>query len=166
MRVPRREIPTQPITFLWERHQEIARRLVAGERPIDIARSMNMTPTRISIIMNSPIFKQQLAKLSSRADESAVNIQERLKEESRNAIDYLSKVLKGDANEAGGNCSPALRSSVAKDILDRAGHGKIQKIHQVNENIILTGDRIEELKRKRQEMLKGIKVIDLIPQEA
>ena len=124
MRRPSGEIPKQPITFLWERHKEIARRLVAGDRQCDIARDLGMTESRLSIIANSPEFKIQLDDLSAKADVEAADVAERLQRLSSQAVGVLEDVLA--ANKTPFNES--LKVKVAESVLDRTGFGKESKI--------------------------------------
>jgi len=147
MRIPR-VTPQQPLTYLWERHREMMRRIVAGDKPIEIARDMNMTPTRMSIIMNSPAFKNELARLSSKADEAALDIRTRIRGSAVKAMDLLEQALDPKA-ALHQSLSGANKVKVAQDMLDRDGHGAVQKA-QVNVNHAhLTGDDIAELRRRR-----------------
>ena len=162
MRIPRKRngIPSQPITHLWERQKEIARRLVAGHCQIDIARDFSMTPGRMSIICNSPIFKQYLASLSIRREEKACDISERIKFGATLGANLLVEVLEGK-HEA----HISLKANIAKDLLDREGHGKVSKIiGEVTHH--LTANRIEELKATRRERLAGITFSPTIDVEA
>jgi len=142
MRVPTGNIPFQPLTHLWERHNEIARRLVSGDRPIDIAHSMGMTTSRLSIIMNSPAFKMRVAELSALANKSAADVQTRINELAVDSMAILESVIRDRKAEG---ISPALKIKVAQDVLDRAGYSAVQKTASLS----LTGDDIDELRRRR-----------------
>lgn len=149
MRVPERKVPAQPISHLWERQKEIARRLVAGHRQIDIARDYGMTPGRMSVICNSPVFKQYLASLASIREERAVDIGKTIREGAETGAQLLVDILSND------NAHISLKAKVAMDLLDREGHGKISTVRaEVTHH--LTGDRIAELKKAREEKLRGI----------
>lgn len=151
MRIPRvrNGVPKQPIQHLWERQKEIARRLVAGHRQIDIALDFNMTPGRMSIICNSPIFKTYLASLSVRREEKAVDISEKIKEGATLGVQHLVDTLQDEKAHV------SLRTKIAMDFLDREGHGKVTKLG-VDVVHHLTSDKIAELKAKRAEKLQGI----------
>ena len=74
MRVPSGSLNSaKPVTYLWERHKEVARLLVAGERPVDICRRLGYTQAWLSTMMNSPVFKEYVNKLSERKDENAAD---------------------------------------------------------------------------------------------
>lgn len=151
MRIPRvrKGIPSQPITYLWERQREIARRLLIGDRQCDIARDLNMTPGRMSVICNSPIFKKYLSSLSVRREEKAIDIGEKIKEGATLGVELLVNSLKDE------KIHTSLKAKIAMDFLDREGHGKVSTVKSEVTHV-LTAGKIEELKRLRSERLKSI----------
>jgi len=156
MRHPTRSVPKQPITHLWERQKEIARRLIAGHRQIDIARDYDMTPGRMSIICNSPVFKQYLASLCTRREERAVDINALIKKGAESGAQLLVNIVDGT--------TPAhisLQAKAAMDLLDREGHGKVSTVRQEVTHH-LTSSRIEELKALREDKLKSLTHIPVI----
>lgn len=145
MRIPSGNIPIQPLLHMWERHNEISRRLVAGERPVDIANAMNISQSRISVIMASPLFQARMAELSGKADVVATDLSSRISNAAIDGMTILENVLRGTDKEG---ISPTLKVKVAHDMLDRAGHGAVQKTASVS--AILTVADLEELKRRKQ----------------
>ena len=141
-RVPGKEI-SQPLTHLWERHKEIMRRLVAGDRQVDIAREMQMTQSRMSIICNSPAFKTQLERLSMGADNNALDVQDRVTALSSDAMSVLEDVLQN-----GEGVPKKLQVDVARDIMDRAGHGAVKKTATITAT--LGADDIAEMHKRRE----------------
>ena len=124
------------------------RRLVAGERPIEIASCLGMTTARLSIIMNSPIFKQELARLSTGADRGAIDVAGRIQETSIKAMEILESLLDGRAVDKG--MTSFQQAKLAQDMLDRAGHGAVQKRQVAVMSTVLTPEDIEELKRRKR----------------
>ena len=143
MRVPGEQGPSQPLTFLWERHKEIARRLVAGDRQKDIADDMKITYSRMSIICNSPAFKSQLERLSIGADNGALDVQDRVTALSSDAMAVLEDVLQN-----GDHLPKKLQVDVARDIMDRAGHGAVKKTATITAT--LGADDIAEMHKRRE----------------
>ena len=141
-RVPGKEI-SQPLTHLWERHKEIMRRLVAGDRQVDISRDMQMTQSRMSIICNSPAFKTQLERLSMGADNNALDVQDRVTALSSDAMSVLEDVLQN-----GEGVPKKLQVDVARDIMDRAGHGAVKKTATITAT--LGADDIAEMHKRRE----------------
>ena len=146
-RVPGKEI-AQPLTHLWERHKEIMRRLVAGDRQVDIARDMEMTQSRMSIICNSPAFKTQLERLSLGADNNALDVQDRVTALSSDAMSVLEDVLQN-----GENLPKKLQVEVAKDIMDRAGHGAVKKTATITAT--LGADDIAEMRKRSEKTINA-----------
>ncbi len=147
MRVPTEAVPDQPLTYIWERHREIARRLVAGEKPIEIARAMNYTPGRVSVIMHSPAFKEVLLDLRKQANENAADVRGRISQSAIRAMDILEAAL---AEKPPEGITLSKQVSIAQDMLDRAGHGAVQK------SLALTGaldsNDLDEIKKRKQTM--------------
>lgn len=108
------------IKEMKERHFEIMRRLVAGELQTDIAHSLNMTDSWISIVIASPVFQVELAKLREVANGNAADVGARLTKLAPDAMSVLERAIRDKAVDI----SIMQQVSVARDVLDRAGHGK------------------------------------------
>ena len=102
------------------RHLEIARRLTVGQRPIDIHRALGITQQRLSTIIASPPFKAVLARMIEKRDAAIVDIQNQIGELAPDAIEELTRKMYMSNSEE-------RRMKVARDLLDRAGHGAINK---------------------------------------
>lgn len=148
MRIPKVPVK-QPLTYIWERHKEIMRRLISGHKPIDIAADMDMTPARLSIIMNSPAFKEELARLSRRADEAAVDIQGRIAKSAVKAMDLIEQAL-DPSQEMHQKLSAGKIIDISQDMLDRAGHGAVKRAQIESVSTTLTRDDIAQLREARQ----------------
>ena len=158
MRVPSGQLNSaRPVTFLWERHKEVARLLVSGERPIDIAKRLGYTQAWLSTMMNSPVFKDYLKKLSERKDEGALDIRKQIEEGAQVGVCELLKILKGEDQYAEG-VSVQQKIKVAQDFLDREGHAKITKVQNQTTVTVLSEDRIEALKDRRRALLSNLSV--------
>lgn len=152
-RVPRKlEGNGSPITYLWEVHKEIARLQVTGMRPVEISKRLGYSQAWLSTIMCSPIYKDYLSKLSDRADDGAIDIKKRIEEGAETGVMELLKVLKGEGAYKD-NVPTTLKVKVAQDFLDRNGNAKITKVDTTSTINVLTGDRIAELKARREALL-------------
>lgn len=156
MRVPSGNLGgAKPVSYLWERHREIARLLVAGERPVDICKRLGYTQSWLSTVMNSPVFKEYLAKLSERKDDQAIDIRKQIEEGAQVGVSALLKILK-EEDEYKDRVSVQQKIKIAQDFLDREGHGKITKVVNDTTVKVLTEDRIQSLKERRQAMLANL----------
>jgi hypothetical protein len=158
MRVPSGQLNSaKPVTYLWERHKEVARLLVAGERPIDICRRLGYTPAWLSTMMHSPVFKEYLNKLSEKKDENALDIRGQIEEGARVGVAELLRILKGE-DEYKEGVSVTQKIKVAQDFLDREGHVKVTKVQNNTTVTVLNEDRIEQLKARRAALLSNLDV--------
>lgn len=158
MRVPSGSLNSaKPVTFLWERHKEVARLLVAGERPVDIAKRLGYTQAWLSTMMNSPVFKDYVKNLSEKKDSEAIDIRKQIEEGASVGVCELLKILKGEDQYAEG-VSVNLKVKVAQDFLDREGHGKVTKVQNQTTVTVLSEDRIEALKDRRRALLSNLSV--------
>jgi len=123
---------------LREEHQEILRRLTIGQAPSDIARELGVTIPHISLVRNSTPGVVKLAELRSQADAETVSVSARIQSLGEAAVSTLEELLLDESS------SRTLKAKIAMDLLDRAGHGGVQKIQKVE--TILGPEDLERLK--------------------
>jgi len=147
------------IKQLRNHHRSMARDIVAmGEvRNKDLARIYNMLPPQISIIVNSPVFIAEVARLETEVEESICDVREGIRLLVPRAEQVLKEELfKDDGVGEGEELSLSerkLRLAVATDILDRDSgkkkHGesaaKSVHFHSHNEIHMVGGMTTEEL---------------------
>ena len=88
-------MPAQPLQHLLPRHAEIMRRLCLGERARDISVAMDMTESRLSIIINSPLFQLELRKMQRRQEDRVASIHEKIIEGAEKAITLHNQIIDG-----------------------------------------------------------------------
>jgi hypothetical protein len=139
------KIPTRPLQHLKERHKEMARRLAMGERQIDVARAMGITPPRISDISRSPVFMEYVRELSELRD---LDVKEAVRQGAIDGIRYLLRILEeGTPENMDSDVKDKIR--VAHDFLDREGSApRLRARQSVNQNVglTLTAEDIERFK--------------------
>ena len=112
------------------RHRAIMRCQIAGHTISEIAEMMGMTVPRVSLIVNSPLYKEEKLKMEEEVKQEFVKtegskvqsdlIRVRLKEEALASLDTLIR-LRDDAG------SERVRQLSAIEILDRAGYKSSDK---------------------------------------
>lgn len=112
------------LKYIKPRHQEIARRLVLGQTQQQISEQLGITPAWLSRIVHDPLFKLQYNRLVAQREATMMDVREQLEEIAPDALDTMVKIMYNPKN-------PTLQFNAAKDILDRAGFGAVQK-SQVN----------------------------------
>lgn len=123
MRRPSGAVPQQPLTYLWERHEEMVRQLLAGKRQCDVARDLGISESRLSVIVNSPEFKARLQELSGQKSEEAASLDAYFREAAKKGAAFLGELL--DQRTTPFNANLKLKASTA--VLDRAGYGPVTK---------------------------------------
>ncbi len=136
------------LKYIRPHHREIARRLVMCQSLAEIGGALGISPTRVSGITKSPLFKLELKKLEEIRDKGVTDVRDSFAEASPGAVDIIERLMYNGSTES-------LRLKAAETILDRAGHGSIsrgkveidQKVHISHSE--LTERELRELVLKR-----------------
>jgi hypothetical protein len=154
-RLPGEEPRQYQIQQLWELHHEILRRLVIGQKSVDIARDLNVTAPVVSYVKNSEVGRKQLSLMRSAANVSAIDVAGHIRELAGKAVAVMEECLEGDH-------PMSTKFRAAADVLDRAGFGAPKIIRSENIHAHLTADDIEQIKqRAKSEMaLCGILALE------
>lgn len=111
------------------RHRALMRRLVAGMTVGDACNDIGFSISRASVIINSPLFQEEMKRMEAdvnkdfaeaEGDKASDATRVLLSESSEDA----AKTLKASLSDENAN----VRISVAKDILDRTGYSREDKI--------------------------------------
>jgi hypothetical protein len=111
------------------RHRALMRRLVGGMTLSDACNDIGFTVSRASIIVNSPLFQEEMKMMEAEvAKEFAEAEAQRPADPTRlmlsESAETAARTLKGALSDE----NPLVRVSAAKDILDRTGYAKEDKI--------------------------------------
>jgi hypothetical protein len=111
------------------RHRALMRRLVGGMSLTDACNDIGFTVSRASIIVNSPLFQEEMKMMEREvASEFAEAEANRPTDPTRMVLtesaEMAAKTLKGAMSDE----SAMIRISAAKDILDRTGYAKEDKL--------------------------------------
>lgn len=119
--------PAQQLREVKSKHREIMRRQLAGESQRRISKELDISETRLSIVVNSPLYKKEYGKLEAevkgRFVEVQANVQERVTKLQPKAIDVLEGILtqrKVDDILV----SLPLKKDVALEVLELGGNRK------------------------------------------
>lgn len=149
---------TAPIRKMLPRYRDLMRRLVCGQSRRQIEREMRMSSGNYTVIIGSPMFKAELAKMEEELNKQVLD-----KLSTSKVEDVVDRKLKGASPEAADVNIALLRSSSEKtrqrssfDILDRTGHKP--KEHYVAEGSIeITGEVVDDIKKALKDMGEGKK---------
>lgn len=158
----RRRLPDAPKksfepTQMWDRYQEIARRIMLGQKNVQIANDLDLAAETVSYVRNSDIVQAQLKKLQARANDEAVDISTRIKELAPTALQVLSDLINGKVD---GETVPArVRAMHAEKLLDRAGHAAPKEVRNLNLHGHYTAEDIARIKERAVSAAAGSNMI-------
>lgn len=78
------------------RHYEIMRRLSLGEQQTNIAADLGMTDSRMSIIVNAPLFQLEYHKMLRRQEDRIALIHEKIIVGAEQSIELHNQIIKGE----------------------------------------------------------------------
>jgi hypothetical protein len=111
------------IGHLWPHHRSMARALLLGATPGDLAVTYGFSSSQISCIINSPLFLAELSRLESQAEENLNGIPADLEVLAGKAVQLISQELETlSASEEIWERKTKLDTCFK--ILDRAGYAK------------------------------------------
>jgi hypothetical protein len=141
------------IKKMMPRYRDLMRRMVCGQTRRQIERELNMTSTNYTVIIGSPLFKAELAKmenelnrqvldkLSTSKVEDVVDI--KLQKASPAAADVNIALLKSSSEK--------IRQKSSFDILDRTGH-KPKEHYTADGSIELTGEVASDIAKALKDL--------------
>ena len=145
-----REYQIQQMT---QRHHEITRLALLGRPAKEIAQELGITEVCVSYTLNSRIVQDKLALLRAQRDATSVDVAAAFRDLAPKCIEVLETIMLDEDTPS------QVRSSNAKDLLDRAGYGAPKIIKSESVVAHLTKDEIEDIKRRAIDVGKQSGVI-------
>lgn len=133
------------IKELWDKHREIARRVVLGQSHAEIAEAVGCHPQTVSNVRNSPIGRAELARLHERRDDETMSMAQKIEEFAPVALRFLEDIVNGKVDGA----STALRARMASAAVARAGYGEVHRVQTLHAH--LSRSDIEVVKERARE---------------
>jgi len=134
------------LAALHPHHRAMARALVTGKlRPGELAALFGMSPAQTSVIINSALFKAEVARQEALLDVQALNVRMELEALQPRALEVLSEDL---YRRPGSFAEYKLRNATALKILDKTGYpdnAPVQK--HINLDVGLKAD-LDEMSRE------------------
>lgn len=146
------KVPNQPILSLLPRHRTIMLRIIGGERQVDIATDLQMTQSRLSVIVNSPLFKTELEKMQTNLTALALqkhsDIAAKIQALQPDALKVLVDLMENKAT------SQRLKRDVAKDILG-LDPSRQSKNDSVSDLAVFITNTFNIASKRREETIRG-----------
>ena len=137
------------ITQVRPWHRSMARAVVAGARPNELARLFSLGVSQISVILGSPLFEAEVARLESLAEYEAVDVRVELQMRHGMSIEAIDRdLINEDSHKA---------ASSAFEVLDRTGYGKkegVQKHQHLHLHKEVKEMSTEELTKAAMELVQ------------
>lgn len=116
-----RAIDKMRIKQLKSHHMSMARDMVAGGlQNKKLAELYDMSQSQISIIVNSPLFVAEVARLETELEDDVINLRQELRVLAPRARRIIARELGGDPKQF---AERKHQTAVAFDVFDRAGGG-------------------------------------------
>jgi hypothetical protein len=143
------------IKALWERHNEIIRRVALGQSNNEIGDALGVTPQTVSNTKNSPMARDKIQLFRAELDAESLDIAQRIQDFAPKALQLLEDVIEGRYEDA----SLSLRTKYASAHLGRAGFGEVKKINAIHTT--LSREDIERIKERAVRAAQEAGVIDM-----
>lgn len=140
-----RGIQPSSIKKLTDSHHALARCLAEGMKDADAAAVTGYTPSRISVLRDSPLFAELIEHYRSNKDAAVADLHERMATLGLDLVEELRERLETEPEKIG----TSLVLEALKTVADRTGHGPSSKTTNVNLNVSLA-DRVAEGRRRAQ----------------
>jgi len=135
------------------RYRDLMRRIVCGQPRRQIEKEMHMSSGNYTVIVNSPLFKAELAKMQLELDKMVLDklstskvedvVDRKLKEASPEAADVNIALLRSSSEKT--------RQRSAFDILDRTGH-KPTEHYIADGSLELKGEVVNDIKKALEDL--------------
>jgi len=122
-------------------HREMIRLHILGLTNTDIAKRLHVTKEYVYVVLSSDLAKRHIEKIQNDYDAAITEASEDLRELATEATKHLRAIMYGEID-----VDYKHKTTVALQVLDRVGLGKITKIHSINEN--LSREEIESIKAR------------------
>ncbi len=139
---------------IWQLHEAVKQRIFLGEKNVKIAAALNCTAQQVSNIRNSPVIKNELAKMNGARDMDTIDLGKRIQTLAVRAHANLESIItdgKLSAAMGGKDASINLIARESNNMMDRAGWGAPKKLQMESVNVHLTTADIVDIKRRALE---------------
>lgn len=113
------------VSRMLPRHHEIVKRCLLGMSNVAIANELGMSNRSISLITNSPLFQQELARRRKLVESEETKIISGGVKQARQILDDNSALAAQTQVDLMSSNEERVKSSAAKDILDRTIGSKV-----------------------------------------
>lgn len=133
-----------------ERHHEIARLLVLGTKPKDVARELDISYAQVMNVKNSPVVREQMMFLQGARDDATVDVMKQIQAALPDCVKYLIDSVDDD------DVSHTTRSKNAFGLMGVAGYGQTKNVNIKGVHAVLNAEDLMEIKSRASEIANEI----------
>jgi len=139
------------IAQMWENHHEIARRLLLGQKNVEVAAALNCSAQIVSDVKNSPVVKEKLALMRAARDAGTINLAREIADLAPIALQRIKEAIEtGVVLDKEVSAAGILKE--ANGLLDRDQGRAVQRVDTRNLHGHFTMEDIERIKEKAKEL--------------
>jgi len=139
------------VAEMWDRHHEIARRIVLGQNNQEISEALNVTPQQISNVRNSPVVKDKITVMRAARDAGTIELAKEIADLAPLAIQRVREAIES-GTVLGKEVSAIGILKEANGLIDREIGKPTQRIDTRNVHGHFTLDDIERIKERAREL--------------
>ena len=135
------------VAEMWDKHHEIARRIVLGQKNTEIARDLNCTEVQISNVRNSPVVQDKIVIMRAARDAGTIDLAREIADLAPIALLRVREALE-TGKVLGKEVSAVGILKEANNIVDREIGKPTQRIDTRNVHGHFTLEDIERIKNR------------------
>lgn len=134
------------IAEVHETHHEIARRLVLGQKPKEIAKDLNIGYGTVLNVRRSPIIQEQMKIMGGARDAETHDIAKQIRDLTPKCVKVLEEII--DDDEVG----KSLKMKASLAVLDRAGHAVPKNVNVKGMHAVISAQDLIAIKERAAEI--------------
>ena len=139
------------VAEMWDKHHEIARRILLGETNVSIAAALECSEQQISNVRNSPVVKDKLTIMRAARDAGTIDLAKEIQDLAPIALARIREALE-EGKALGRELSGASILKEANGVLDREIGKPTQTINTRNIHGHFTVEDLDRIKARAKEL--------------
>lgn len=135
------------VSEMSELHHEITRRLLMGQKSVEIAEQLGCHKQTVSNVKNSKVVQDKLAVMRGARDANSVDVAREIQEIAPKALENLRQIIEDETGEV----PLHMKAKESNNLLDRAGYGAKQQNEHRHIHAHLDKQQIDEIKKRAAE---------------
>ena len=140
---------TYEVSEMWDVHHEIVRRLLIGQKVVNIAKDLKVSEAMVSYTRNSPVVREKLEIMKGARDAETIDLAKRIRENAPQSLRLLEDIISGEVD--GTSVPLNMRRQEANMMMNRAGFAPVQTIKGAILHGHYTSEEIDDIKKRAVE---------------